>query len=312
MQLEPLKDEIIDMYTNQNLDSVQISEIIGCSSSSVLRLLESNGIKRVHHARDLRFTQDEIDKMSDMYINGMTTREIGRLYGICDNSVSKLLKNNGVEIRRAVRRSKIKNHRYFQNIDTPQKAYFLGWMISDGSVVTSRTRPDRAPIISIEVHNRDRCILERFAEELGADDTVVHLHEKRNHAHLRFASEEMASDLAQYGVVPNKTWTMYLPIIDEALMPHLIRGYFDGNGTVTVNKKDGTRRFAFYGSEEICTNIRDYLHNTIGINKNKVSKSTCYHVWWGGKSPSKLFYEYIYNDCDDLKLDRKKIKFEAA
>lgn len=180
-------------------------------------------------------------------------------------------------------------------------------MISDGCVVQCLSRPDNGDIISLEIQSRDRYILEMFAIALGADKELVHDNQKRGHSYIRFTSNKMSEDLRKYGVVHRKSDKTFLPVIDESLMPHLIRGYFDGNGTFTYN--NGYKRFAFYGSKRICTEIRDYLVDKIGIRKNKVSKSTCYHVWWSGDTQYKMFCNYIYDNCGDLYLERKKNKF---
>ena len=311
MKVEPFAEKIIDMYVNQNMNTVQIAEYIGCSDSGVGRVLKRHGIPRVHTPNELKITPEQAVKICDMYTGGMTTIEIAPLFGICDNSVAKILRLNGIEVRNAVRRSIIKKHDYFHVIDTPGKAYFLGWMISDGAVVEHKTRQNRATTIALELQEKDRHIIEMFATELGADESSVKDFQKRSHAHLRFASDEMANDLAQYGVIPNKSWISHLPVIRKDLMPHLIRGIFDGDGTVTIDKR-GDPHFAFYGSQGICEDIRDYLHETIGLNKNTVSKTTCYHIWWGGKTTATTFYNYVYDSCGKYYLERKKSKFDLS
>lgn len=309
MKLEDKSEIIIDMYVNKHMTTVEIANTIGCSSSGVERLLKKNSIKCDYRKRMGYLSAEDVVNICDRYIAGETTVEIGKSMGLCDRTVAKVLKNNNIVLRKSARRSIIINHDYFRSIDTPQKAYFLGWMISDGSVVLQKTRPGRSRIISLELQSDDKHILEMFVSELGADPSVVKHFDKRNHCYLRFASEEMADDLERYGVVPNKTWISYLPILNDDLMPHLLRGIFDGDGTVTIDKKYGCPHFAFYGSEQICKDICDYLHEKIGLNKNKVSKSTCYHVWWGGEAPSKNFSGYIYDNCGAFVLERKRQKF---
>lgn len=215
-------------------------------------------------------------------------------------------------LRKAVRRSIVKNHRYFEVIDTPDKAYFLGWMISDGSVVRSKTRNGRSDVISIEIKSTDEYILHMFASYLDAKEGSVRKSEKRGHSHFRFASNDMSNDLSKYGVVPNKTYSAYLPNIDDDLMSHLIRGYFDGNGTIVLDKNRNYGHVGIYGTEELCSQISKYMHDVIGINDNKVSKTTCWHVWWGGRDNVKKIRDYLYKDCGDLYLTRKKKKFDCV
>lgn len=307
MKIDERKEEIIDLYTSSGLTTVEIAKIIGCSSSGVGRLLERNGISRIHTPNEIRISSDEEQEICRRYLNGETTAEICSSYSLCDASIAKVLRRNNIEVRRAVRRSPVQRHDYFHNIDTAEKAYFLGWMISDGCVVESKARKDRSRIISIEIHNRDKYILEAFAEEIGATPDIVKCFEKRGHCHLRFASEQMANDLEKYGVVVRKSWVTRLPYLNEIFMSHLIRGIFDGNGTVTYD--DSYVKFAFYGSEQLCTEVRNFLASKIGLRMNKVSKSTCYHVWWSGKEQAERFTKFLYKDAGDFKLKRKYDRF---
>ena len=81
--------------------------------------------------------------------------------------------------------------------------------------------------------------------------------------------------------------------------------------TITIDKKN-QRHIAFYGSEMICNQIAEYLHKELGINKNKVSKTTCYHVWYGGNNLAKNIMEFLYDDCREFYLERKYLKFKQV
>jgi len=299
------------MYCNKNLNTVQISNIIGCSDSAVGRILKNNNIQRIHTPNEINLSNQQIKEICNQYIEGKTTVEISALYNICDNSVTKVLRENNIKIRPAKRYSNVKKHDYFNKIDTIDKAYFLGWMISDGAIIESKTRKNRSNVISLEIHNKDRIILEMFSKALGAEDNIIKLFPKRNHANIRFASEQMSKDLSKYGAVPRKSQITYLPLIRDDLMSHLIRGIFDGDGTITIDK-NGNGHLCFYGSEKICNQIADYLHNKVGLNRNKVSKSTCYHVWYGGKKPIKIMKDFLYKDCGEFYLERKYLKFQEV
>ena len=47
------------------------------------------------------------------------------------------------------------NHSYFEKIDTEDKAYFLGFIYADGSIVTNKRNS-----LYIKIHSKDQHILE--------------------------------------------------------------------------------------------------------------------------------------------------------
>ncbi len=301
---------IIDQYVNRGRNTVQIAEMLGCDNTSVGRLLKRNGIPRIHTPNEIKLTDIQRRAICKAYADGATSIELSKSYGVCDGTIRKIVRENNMDIRPAKRRSIIKLHNYFHTIDSPEKAYFLGWLISDGCVVC-RSKSGRSPAISLELKSADKYIIEMFADVLGADKSHVRDFQKRDHSYFRFASQEMADDLASYGVVERKSTVNHFPELSQEMMSHAIRGYFDGNGTVTIDRH-GYLRFAFYGSQYICEELRQYLHEHIGLRLNTVGKSTCYHVWWGGISQARAFYDYIYADCGQLFLRRKREKFDSV
>ena len=94
---------------------------------------------------------------------------------------------------------------------------------------------------------------------------------------------------------------------------HLIRGYFDGNGTVyTLNDKYDTLCFGFYGTHKIVKQIQNELIQKIGISNNKITDQKTHNVSFSSYSKHKdinNFYNYIYKNAE-LFQKRKKEKFE--
>lgn len=319
MNLIPFTEQIIKMYTIENKTTTEISKEIGCSQSGVERLLKRNNIE-VDQGRFLRrFTDEQSLFITEMYKCGMTTTYIASKLGVTDHTIAKIVRKFGGDVRQAKHRSPVSNHRFFENIDTPEKAYYLGWMITDGSVVNQRRCDGRinevSKTISIELAEYDKYIIDKFAILIGASMDKVKICERKdrtrtNMAYFRFISEEMSTDLAKYGVIPNKTYSAYLPKIRDDLYHHMMRGVFDGNGTITMSGI--YPRIAMYGTQMLCTDFKNELIKKLGFNDNKVSKSTCFHVWFSGKDNLRKFYDYLYKDCGDLYLKRKKEKFEKC
>ena len=54
---------------------------------------------------------------------------------------------------------------------------------------------------------------------------------------LALISDKLVSDIEKLGVVERKTLTLTFPDLREDLIPHFIRGYFDGDGSVFLHTR---------------------------------------------------------------------------
>lgn len=51
----------------------------------------------------------------------------------------------------------------------------------------------------------------------------------------------MVADLEKWGCIENKTFKLKFPeFLSEELVPHFIRGYFDGDGSVFIHRQKTT------------------------------------------------------------------------
>ena len=128
------------------------------------------------------------------------------------------------------------NGSYFENIDTPLKAYFLGFIYADGTVSIK-------PIyrLSMGLQPQDKYILEKLNEELGGYGSFYHRNEEIHHINnlptqtrgldsLSVYSKEVVYNLINQGIVPNKTYSDVFPMIDNQYFFDYLRGYIDGDG----------------------------------------------------------------------------------
>lgn len=93
----------------------------------------------------------------------------------------------------------------------------------------------------------------------------------------------MFEDLIKQGCIPNKSLVLTFPNkhqVPENLINHFIRGYFDGDGSISygirerysVRKKQNVKRLSvsaqFIGTKEMLAVIDDYV-NFNGLEKEK-------------------------------------------
>ena len=197
----------------------------------------------------------------------MTMKQVEDKYELSHPTITKILKDVPKYTKAKLNNPNMKEH-FFQEINEEAKAYFLGLLISDGNVFKDNT--GRQASISITLDLKDEYMLEKFKEVLQANTSVVH--DGRGCGQIAVRSNIMAEDLAKYGVVPRKSYNTYLPLISKEMMPHLIRGIFDGDGSIMAKpnpSNDGHNRFlhsiSFCGTHQLMEDISNYILENLGI-----------------------------------------------
>jgi len=118
---------------------------------------------------------------------------------------------------------------YFENIDTFEKAYWLGFLITDGSVKCNRV------ILSLSI--KDEFIIDKFIEALNIpkERKRYYIHKLNGKEYssvtISLISEKMVSDLKHFNVVQRKTFICIFPKLENRNLDlALLSGCFDGDG----------------------------------------------------------------------------------
>ena len=309
---EEEKEKIIDLY-NKGYNTVQTGEILGRNNSTIGRYLRKCKLKPIGPKRLL--TGDEEKKVCDLYLNGLTSAEIYEKYFKnnvgCEETIQKIVRENGISRKRGYKN--LIDHDYFECINSPEKAYFLGLMLTDGNVYYDKRNGNRQPSIQIALKGDDIAILEKFKCEISSDNKIsIYKNNDRFECVFIVNSLKMAQDLAKYGIVPRKTFLIKeMPNVPKEYVRDLIRGIFDGDGTVYILKAKQKLRFGFYGTHCLISNIVNFLHNEINLPLNKITdKETVSFITFGKIDQIKAFYNYIYYSSNVTCLSRKRKKFE--
>lgn len=241
--------------------------------------------------------------------------EVSEYFGISKVTISKILKEKGCRVYSRQELFNIgTNETFFEYIETEQQAYFLGLLIADGCVFKTKLNNYR---ILLALQEADGYMIEIFKKLLHINRTVVK--DKRDNSYsITVTSNKMAIDLSKYGVVPNKTFKTFLPILSDNLMPHLIRGLIDGDGNIGYRKRNQKQdlniknvrgQVAFCGSELIVNQLRDFLVEKLNVYPAKIIKEgNIFSVRWNSKQDILLICNYIYSSAT-IYLKRKKEKF---
>ena len=309
---EQEKEQIVQLYY-QGYNTVQIGKMLVRSDSTIGRYLKKCNLKPIGTKRLL--SQEDEQEVCKLYLSGLTSTEIYEKYYKdkvgCQETIQKIIRAHGIARKRGYQN--LINHDYFENIDTPEKAYFLGLLLTDGNVHYDKRESNRQPAIQLALHGDDIKILEKFKCELSADNKIsVYKNDGRFECVFIVHSLKMAQDLEKYNIVPRKTFLINgLPYVPEPYVKDLIRGIFDGDGTVYKLTKNQKLRFGFYGTHSLIEDIVNLLHEKINLPLNKITdKPTVSFITFGKIEQIKAFYNYIYYCSDVACLSRKRKKFE--
>lgn len=115
----------------------------------------------------------------------------------------------------------------FENIRTPEEAYIFGFFLSDGSISSDN--------YILKFHQKEREILEKIRDYICPKALINS--DNKNH-NLIICSKEIFTNLTKnFKVSSNKTYQDFnIPSIDPKLHSHFIRGYFDGDGSVYLDR----------------------------------------------------------------------------
>lgn len=222
------------------------------------------------------------------------------------------------------------NKDYFETIDNPDKAYWLGFMFTDGYVTTNNRW-------GVTLSSKDESHLQKFLNAFECNSKIRIRERKENFGYNNGAiykecsfminNSKMHKDLIEKGVVRNKTHSLKYPLEDvlpKHLYSHFIRGLFDGDGSYVFYEYDSIRKdrnnkvskrinkeISFVcASADFINQLSNILKENCGISAKvyQTSRDNLFVMRITNKKDIKLFIEYLYNDSS-THLDRK---FEKA
>lgn len=209
---------------------------------------------------------------------------------------------------------------YFNEINTPEKAYWLGFIWADGNISKSSERSSGMNRLRLSQKWTEKQHLEKFKQAINTDYDIKPVYHANNKtvAQLDINCRPLCQALCSLGY-STKDKRTDLPQINSNLIPHFIRGYFDGDGCLslytqkikkwTVNKQE----FSITGNKIFISNIKKILtvnaHVTPGVELKFYKKSPdSASVRYGKISDIIKLHEYLYNNAD-VYLETKHQKF---
>ena len=164
-----------------------------------------------------------------------SNKEIATRLGVCEETIRIWFRKLNINKPPNKRNRKYQfDENFFEKIDTEKKAYFLGLILTDGTL-TKNPRYD----LYLGFCEKDKDILEKFADTIKVYPRKIYQTKKESHFgyRIRIGSKRFHSSLSKY-ISPNKTFTVQMPKIKKNLLRHFARGCWDGDGSIERNKCD--------------------------------------------------------------------------
>lgn len=221
------------------------------------------------------FTKEEVIKICSLYKEGYGTHKICEM--IPSLSWRKPQTLYPVLIKAGLYKKKPANDRrqykvddtFFDVINTEHKAYWLGFMIADGFLMDSGHAKNT---FGMALKSCDGYILEEFKKDLNTT-YPIRTYQTENfwgdklvpfeYTKLLVRSSNISNALRNLGFTTSKSYNAVLPLehVPDHLIRHLVRGYFDGDGGLSIagEKKYHTYSLAFTGTTEVICSIRHIL-----------------------------------------------------
>lgn len=254
---------------------------------------------------------------NNYYLKGISSCKLAEMFGHTHKYYLNAFKKEELEIRtnKINSRKYNVNHDYFKEINTHEKAYWLGFIYADGYITNRQNSKKFGMALSIKDFNQleklNKCIDSTYPIHSYLSSSGY----KTNTEYCRvlITSDSIFDDLQRHGVFENKTNLLEKPNIDCEFYNSFILGYFDGDGSIFLNHA----KYPFYtinicGTDNILTFISSYLKSKKIIKKEaKLSKrkegQIVSYIRYGGNVLVSKILDDLYKDLDvDIPLERKR------
>lgn len=204
------------------------------------------------------------------------------------------------------------NHHFFEQINTEEKAYCLGFFYADGNISRNFTS------LSLKLHKQDIEILQKIKNLLSFSAPIKIIKEK--YCYFRINRKKICQQLAQLGCIPNKSLLLKFPAakqVPEHFISHFLRGYSDGDGSITSHQlKSGRNNFAWtiVSTKDFCQQLSQILKEKLNVNchikttdrsgKNTITQTLSV----GGSLQLKKVLDWLYQSSS-IHMERKYQKY---
>ena len=238
--------------------------------------------------------------------NGMSTRDIEKICDKDHRTISYWIKKYGLSNQS--RYAKSDNYK-FDVIDTPEKAYVLGFILADAGISENKS-------VEIAVSIDDKIVVEYISSIIGGNVIYDYTYNKEKRRFPRARLHKKITDIFTFTGGRLKV-DRHFPRIKSDLERYLVLGLFDSDGCLTWGRrKDRNRiwqKITFSSQLKILEGLQKYIKNKLNISTAIRPKKNedCYVLEFSDRSDVLRFCKHIYPDEKFIILQRKYLKYNA-
>lgn len=230
--------------------------------------------------------------------NGTSVNQLMKKYHLGYSRLTNILSQNNIKVALPPKEqdSTFLND-IFEVIDTEEKAYWLGFIYADGYVSKEDSPKNHKYLFEMTLSEKDKTHLEKLRTFFNSKKELIkhsfNSNVKKDACSYRLSrqNKKLWTDLVNKGCVPNKSLILTFP--DETILPsdlklHFIRGYIDGDGWISCNKKQDLNHMGLCGSKEFLIEIENILGKGRWSNSGQI-KTLTYSITKGIPILKKLY-----------------------
>ena len=224
----------------------------------------------ISNTRKFILTEEGKKELIQQYAKGYSQNKIADKFGTSRDVILRWMKEERIPTRKRLYAIK---EDYFNELNSEEQAYWLGFLSADGYIHNERGE------ITLELQESDKEHLEKFSKALECNKPLLEIRcgENKQFLHYRFVIKcrKMVEDLKNYNIKQRKSLTFEPPILPDNLIPYWIIGYMDGDGSI-INAK-GHVKICFIGTIASLTFIKNFFSSFNAIRlEHRCENTYCF------------------------------------
>lgn len=256
------------LYKSVEITVTQISALIDNYSRASRAYYKTEKISINNICNKKRLTLEEEQGVIDLYKQGMSSYALADMYNFkTKKSILDILSRHNISPRKSsdyLRENLSYKHFSLESIDSIEKAYFIGLMLTDGYINFNRG------YLSLELTDKDA--MTYISKYIQCGIYTINPKEDNHKVKYRIViyGKELVEQCRRFGFVENKTYNMKnlnLFKSEEKYLSHIIRGIIDGDGWIS---SDGKEFFIVSASNDFIVWCKQALEN-LGCEDLKIN-----------------------------------------